>query len=55
MAFDPGKTALVLIEYQNDFVSDGGAFHGAVQAVMEKNDMMANTRKAVAPAEPDGT
>jgi hypothetical protein len=25
---DPKTTAVVLIEYQNDFTSDGGALHG---------------------------
>ena len=54
MSIDPAKTAIVLIEYQNDFVSDGGAFHAAVQGVMEKTDMMANTRKAVAAARAAG-
>ena len=29
---DPKKTALLLIEYQNDFVSPGGAFHGLPRA-----------------------
>ena len=27
---DPRSTALVLIEFQNDFTSEGGALHGAV-------------------------
>ena len=30
MALDPKHTAIVLIEYQNDFTSEGGALHGAV-------------------------
>ena len=30
MSIDPTKTAVVLIEYQNDFTSEGGALHGAV-------------------------
>jgi nicotinamidase-related amidase len=30
VAIDPKRTAIVLIEYQNDFTSDGGALHGAV-------------------------
>lgn len=41
--FDPAKTALVLIEYQNDFTSEGGALHNAVSGVMEKTGMLANT------------
>ncbi|MFC8224992.1 cysteine hydrolase family protein [Streptomyces sp. NPDC057287] len=40
---DPEKTALVLIEYQNDFTSEGGALNGAVAGVMEKTAMLANT------------
>ncbi|MET7397124.1 cysteine hydrolase [Dactylosporangium sp. NPDC005572] len=54
MGFDPAKTAIVLIEYQNDFVSAGGAFHAAVQPVMEKTGMLANTRTAIAAARAAG-
>jgi nicotinamidase-related amidase len=45
----PEKTALLLIEYQNDFVSEGGAQHDAVSAVMADTDMLAHSR-AVAEA-----
>jgi nicotinamidase-related amidase len=34
MTADPGATAVVLIEFQHDFTSDGGALHGAVEEVM---------------------
>ncbi|MER7006463.1 cysteine hydrolase [Dactylosporangium sp. NPDC000555] len=54
MTIDPATTAIVLIEYQNDFVSEGGAFHGAVQAVMDKTDMIANTHRVVAAAREAG-
>jgi nicotinamidase-related amidase len=47
MAIDPMTTALVLIEYQNDFTSEGGALHGAVSEVMDKTGMMANTLEVV--------
>jgi nicotinamidase-related amidase len=47
MAIDPGTTAVVLIEYQNDFTSEGGALHEAVAEVMDKTDMMANTRQVL--------
>jgi nicotinamidase-related amidase len=47
MSLDPATTALVLIEYQNEFTSDGGALHGAVAEVMDKTNMLANTRKVV--------
>jgi nicotinamidase-related amidase len=40
---DPAKTALVLIEYQNEFTSEGGVLHGAVSAVMDKTGMLAKT------------
>jgi nicotinamidase-related amidase len=43
----PNTTALLLIEYQNDFVSEGGAQHEAVQAVMAQNDMLAHSRAVV--------
>ena len=47
MATDPKSTAVVLIEFQNDFTSDGGALHGAVQGVMDSTHMMENTKKLV--------
>jgi nicotinamidase-related amidase len=40
---DPATTALVLIEYQNDFTSEGGVLNGAVAGVMAKTGMLANT------------
>jgi len=40
---DPRHTALVLIEYQNDFTSEGGSLHGAVKPVMDATQMLANT------------
>ncbi|HEY5198969.1 MAG TPA: cysteine hydrolase [Solirubrobacteraceae bacterium] len=47
MPVDPKSTAVVLIEYQNDFTSDGGALHGAVAGVMESTGMLENTRRLV--------
>ena len=47
MPFDPKHTAIVLIEYQNDFTSEGGALHGAVRDVMESTGMLDNTRQLV--------
>jgi len=44
---DPKQTALVLIEYQNDFTSEGGTLHGAVKQVMESSNMLANTVETV--------
>jgi len=51
---DPHKTAVVLVEYQNDFTSEGGALHGAVQGVMESTGMLKNTQEAVAAARAAG-
>jgi nicotinamidase-related amidase len=47
MAIDPATTAVVLIEYQNDFTSEGGILHGAVEAVMDKTNMLENTKRVV--------
>jgi ureidoacrylate peracid hydrolase len=47
---EPEKTALVLIEYQNDFTSEGGTLHQAVKPVMESTNMLANTVETVAKA-----
>jgi nicotinamidase-related amidase len=44
---DPTRTAVVLIEYQNDFTSEGGALHGTVRDVMESTGMLENTRRLV--------
>jgi len=46
-SIDPHATAVVLIEYQNDFATDGGVLHPAVTEVMDKTDMLANTRRVV--------
>jgi ureidoacrylate peracid hydrolase len=39
----PETTAIVLIEYQNDFTTVGGVFHEGVKDVMQSNNMLANT------------
>jgi len=44
---DPKKTALVLIEFQNDFTTENGTLHGAVKGVMAKTNMLANTVETV--------
>lgn len=41
---NPKTTALVLIEYQNDFVKDGGALHGGVRDVMASTNMFAHSQ-----------
>ena len=40
---NPKTTALVLIEYQNDFTTEGGTLHGAVKPVMDSTRMLPNT------------
>ena len=45
---DPKTTAVVLIEFQNDFTSDGGTLHAAVKPVMDSTHMLDN---AVEPAQ----
>ena len=54
MAMDPKKTALLLIEYQNDFTSEGGALHNGVKAVMQSTNMLEHTVKTVAEARKAG-
>jgi nicotinamidase-related amidase len=54
MDFDPQTTAVVLIEYQNDFTSEGGALHGAVKDVMDSSGMIENTRRVVEEARSAG-
>ncbi len=33
LQLEPARTAVVLIEYQNEFTSEGGVLHPAVSAV----------------------
>ncbi len=44
---DPKSTAVVLIEYQNDFTTEGGTLHQAVKPVMDQTNMLANTVETV--------
>lgn len=44
---DPKTTAIVLIEYQNDFTSEGGTLHDAVKPVMDATNMLSNTAETV--------
>ncbi len=48
------ETAILLIEFQNDFTSEGGIFHDAVKDVMQKTNMLANTIKLVEQARAEG-
>ncbi len=51
---DPQTTAVVLVEFQNDFTSEGGALHGAVADVMEQTGMLAAAQATVAAARAAG-
>ncbi len=44
---NPKKTALVLIEFQNDFTTEGGALHAAVKGVMESTGMLEHAAETV--------
>lgn len=48
------KTALLLIEYQNDFTTDGGALHGAVKDNMAGTNMLANSGQVMQAARDAG-
>lgn len=54
MSLDPKTTAIVLIEYQNEFTTKGGVLHDAVAGVMEETNMLANTVNVVAAARKKG-
>jgi biuret amidohydrolase len=47
---DARTTALVLIEYQNDFVMPGGAQHESVSGVMASTEMLVNSKAVLAGA-----
>jgi ureidoacrylate peracid hydrolase len=51
---NPKNTAVVLIEYQNDFTSEGGTLHNAVKGVMESTGMLSNTQELVEKARAAG-
>lgn len=51
---DPKTTAVVLIEFQNDFTSEGGALHGAVNESMQASNMLANAKQVADAARADG-
>lgn len=51
---DPKSTALVLIEFQNDFTSEGGTLHGAVADVMADTNTVGNAKTALEAARDAG-
>jgi nicotinamidase-related amidase len=54
MTFDPSTTAVLLIEFQNEFTSPGGVLHDAVKGVMAETKMLANTAAVVKAARARG-
>lgn len=54
MSIDANTTALVLIEFQNDFTSEGGVFHPAVSPVMKETNMLENAVKFATEARKKG-
>ncbi|MCE4263320.1 cysteine hydrolase family protein [Rhodococcus globerulus] len=54
LELDPATTAVVLIEYQNDFTTEGGVLHDAVAPVMESTGLLANTTALVEAARSAG-
>lgn len=54
LTLDPARTALVLIEYQNEFTSPGGVLHDAVAPVMESTGMLGRTAALVEKARAAG-
>ncbi len=54
MTLDPSTTAILLIEYQNEFASKGGVLHDAVKGVMAETNMLANTKAVVGAARKRG-
>jgi nicotinamidase-related amidase len=54
LSLDPKTTAVVLIEYQNDFTSAGGALHEAVADVMDSTGMLDKSVQLVTAARAAG-
>mmetsp|Transcript_100225 Transcript_100225/g.139294 ORF Transcript_100225/g.139294 Transcript_100225/m.139294 type:complete len:210 (-) Transcript_100225:156-785(-) len=51
---DPKETAVVFIEFQNEFTTEGGKLHEAVKDVMEKTKMLENASKLAKVARDSG-
>jgi len=54
MKLNPAETALVLIEYQNEFTTEGGKLHDAVKECMESTNMLENSASLMADARSKG-
>jgi len=51
---DASKTAVVFIEFQNEFATEGGKLNGAVKGVMEETGMLAKAAKVADAARTKG-
>lgn len=47
ISLNPKDTALVMIEFQNEFATEGGALYDAVKDCMDKTGTLENSRKVV--------
>ena len=54
MNIKPSTTALVPIEIQKDFTTEGGAFHDAVKKLMGETGMLSKTQQLVSSARERG-
>jgi hypothetical protein len=54
ITLDPSETAVVFIEYQNEFTTPGGKMHEAVQECMEKTNMLEHSVTLAAEARAAG-
>jgi predicted dienelactone hydrolase len=54
ITLNPAETAVVFIEYQNEFTTPGGKMHEAVQECMEKTNMLENSVKLATEARAAG-
>lgn len=44
LTLNPAETAVVLIEYQNEFTTEGGALHEAVKECMDATGMLEKSK-----------
>ena len=50
----PEKTAIIFIEYQNDFTTEGGKMYGALEEVMNKVNVVPNSKSLIIKAREKG-
>jgi ureidoacrylate peracid hydrolase len=44
---NPKETAIILVEYQNDFTTPGGIFYDALKAVIENTNMLSHSASVI--------